>query len=134
MQDADQLLGAVGPDNAALMAARAWAAPRPLIEALTAPTGPASVAVPVVANHARWVVECPDCHGAQLASPSDRRFMCDTCGNASVGGKWRPVTWPTDQDAIAAILADRPAENQNWQPGESIKALRAENGQHMRGA
>lgn len=134
MHDADQLLGTSGPDNAALLAARAWRAPRPLLEALTAPTGPAGSAVPVVANQARWVVECPACHGAQLASPSDRRFMCDNCGNLAVGGKWRPVTWPPDPDAIAAVLADRPAENRNWLPGETVKALRAENKRMMGGA
>lgn len=122
-----------GPDVAAQMTARYWQAERPLLEALLAPLGPASVAVEAYVNHGRWVVECPDCAGAQLASLSDPRFMCNCCGNAGVGGAWRPVIWPKARQGIEDLLEVRPPENQNWRPGETAKQLRAENRAHMKG-
>lgn len=133
LQHADHLEWTSGPDIAAQVAARVWQAPRPLLEALMAPLGPASIAVEVYANHGRWVVECPDCRGAQLASPSDRRFMCNCCGNVAVGGDWRPVVWPKAREVIEDLLSARPAENQNWRPGETRKQLHAENEWHMKG-
>ena len=122
-----------GPDVAAQMTARFWQAPGPLIEALNAPLGPKSVAVEVYVNQGRWIVECPDCRGAQLASLTDPRFMCNCCGNAAIGGSWRPVAWPKSADQIEALLADRPRDNQNWLPGEPLKALRADNDLYLKG-
>lgn len=114
-------------------AARQWTAPRSLLEAMNAPTGGKSVAVQVYVNHGRWIVECPDCRGAQLASPTDRRFMCSDCGNVDAGGAWRPVIWPSDKQAatIEELLALRPVENQNWRPGETARQLHAENRERM---
>ncbi len=89
-------------------------------------------------NHSRWIVCCPliapdtggRCGGAQVAAKSDRRYLCTSCGNAQVGGKWLPVIWPSDKDIarIEAALLARPNEaNRNWKPGEKIAALIAEN-------
>lgn len=121
--------------DAAQEAARQWTAPRPLLAAINASMGRAGTAVHVYANHGRWIVECPDCHGAQLASPTDRRFMCSDCGNGNVGGVWRPVSWPTDKQlsSIEDLLAYRPPENQNWRPGETLTQLRGENAFYMLG-
>lgn len=77
-------------------------------------------------NHGRWVVECPFCPSAQVASTWDRRFFCTDCGNAAVGGGWIEVVWPGEADEIDAALADRPRVNANWR-GETVAALRAEN-------
>lgn len=87
----------------------------------------ASVAVSV--NHGRWVVDCPDCAGAQLACKTDHRFMCNECGNVVVGGLWRTVDWPDDAAGlqIEAALKVRPIANQNWIPSESVEDLLAEN-------
>lgn len=104
-----------------------WRAPRPLADAMAARVGPAAIAVPAYVNAGRWVVECPDCHSAQLACRTDHRFMCSECANAAVGGLWRPVRWPAKVDQIEALLAVRPVENRNCMPGETLKQLRAEN-------
>jgi len=103
-----------------------WQAPTPY-----APTaGVAGPALKVYANEGRWVVDCPDCSGAQLACRTDPRFMCVYCGNASVGGKWRPVSWPRSADLIEIELSARPVEHQHWLPGDTLRQLRAENAAH----
>ena len=90
-------------------------------------------ALPVYVNHGRWVVDCPNCNSAQLASRSDRRFWCVDCRNVWVQGKWVMVTWPSaaDEAAIESVLDRRPhARNANWRPGESVADLIAENTAH----
>lgn len=107
--------------------ARTWQAKTvSLAAALAAPTGPPSSGVRVYANHGRWVVECPDCHAAQIASKEDKRFMCNGCANVAVAGKWRPVTWPSNDAELAALLKARPSVNQNW-VDETVTALTNEN-------
>lgn len=103
-----------------------WRAPVPLGEAMAARLGPAEIAVAVYANHGRWIVECPDCRGAQIASAVDHRFMCCECANAAVGGLWRAVVWPEEHAEIDRALSVRPLENQNWSPGETLEDLEAE--------
>lgn len=105
---------------------RYWRAPVPLADAMTAQLGPARIAVAVYANHGRWIIECPDCRGAQIASADDRRFMCDECANATVDGLWRPVVWPEETAEIDRALSLRPVENQNWIPGETLDDLATE--------
>lgn len=104
-----------------------WLAPTPLEDALAAPVGPKSTAIFATANHGRWIAECPDCRGAQLTAPEDPRFMCVECGNASVGGRWRPVIWPKDHAAIGALLDERPRHLANALPGETLSQIRKEN-------
>lgn len=81
-------------------------------------------------NQGRWIVDCPSCPGAQLASPEVDRFFCVDCLNVAHGGQWLPVQWPEpqDRDAIEAALLARPAiANRSWHPGETIGTLLAEN-------
>lgn len=85
------------------------------------------VAVHARVNHGRWVVDCPWCAGAQVASRTDRRFLCADCFNSTVQGRMVPVDWPAEHAEIEAELGRRPhAENQNWLPGETVGDLRAE--------
>jgi len=95
-------------------------------QAMAALPGPPEIAISVYANHGRWVVECPDCRGAQMASAEDRRFMCHECANVAVEGLWRAVVWPEDHAEIDAALSGRPMVNRNWFPGETLDELRAE--------
>lgn len=83
--------------------------------------------VQVSVNHGRWVVDCPDCAGAQLACRTDRRFMCNECGNVVIGGLWRTVDWPDDSTGIEKALSPRPPANQNWVSSETVEDLLAEN-------
>lgn len=104
-----------------------WSAPVPLNEAMTAPLGPPEIAVSVYANHGRWIVECPECAGAQIASANDPRFMCTVCANVATEGMWRPVIWPDEAVAIDQVLTARPdVATQNWTPGETVDDLLAE--------
>lgn len=103
-----------------------WSAPVPLWQAVSAQLGPAEIAVAVYANQGRWIVECPDCAGAQIASAADYRFMCNCCANVAVEGLWRPVIWPEEHAEIDEALSWRPTVNQNWLPGETLEDLAAE--------
>lgn len=103
-----------------------WSAVIPLETALSAKLGPAAIAVEAYANAGRWVVECPDCSGAQMTSPDDRRFLCTLCANVGVDGLWRPVLWPVEAEAIDAALSSRPLPNRNWAPGETLDDLAVE--------
>jgi len=68
--------------------------------------------------------------------------MCVECGNASNDGKWFQVTVPSNRKAIEAELLKRPmngrnpaeAINRNWEPGETVAALKQENTDHGIGA
>jgi len=90
----------------------------------------ASSNVQVRANHGRWIVDCPFCPSAQVASFDDRRFFCTDCGNKTVDGKWLEIEWPSEAEQIDAVLGTRPPENANWQVGESIAQLHVENADH----
>lgn len=87
--------------------------------------------LPVTANHGRWVVECPDCAGAQLACATDHRFLCNYCGNTAVDGAWRRIAWPQDRNEIEEALAVRPQPNRNWSPAQTVADLLAENAAEM---
>lgn len=115
--------------NAAEVAALHWRVEYvPVAEALAAPMGGKAVAVVVYANHGRWVVECPDCHSAQLACPDDHRFMCSECANAGVDGVWRPVAWPKDAEKIAELLdARHEITSRSWEPYETVQDLHHQN-------
>lgn len=127
MQDANSLTWTGSKAGAEEVALVGWTAPVPAAQAFAAGMGPRSTAIAAYVNHGRWVVECPDCAGAQMACPDDRRFMCNNCANALNGGFWRLVAWPKDRDKIEALLRPRPIENQHWRPGETVVDLKAEN-------
>lgn len=93
---------------------------------------PKAEAIEVFVNHGRWIAQCPDCLGAQVASRNDPRFMCNNCANAALLGLWRPVAWPKDPAKIEALLEVRPhAHTRNWNPGETTRDLKADNIEHF---
>jgi hypothetical protein len=111
---------------------RWWVAEVPIELVIDNGTAPASEAVEVYANHGRWIAECPDCCGAQLASRTDLRFMCNNCANAAVGCLWRAVVWPKSAAQIEALLDARPlAHSRNWAPGDTLRKLKADNVAHL---
>jgi hypothetical protein len=91
---------------------------------------PGTENVPARVDHGRWIVDCPNCNGAQFASVTDRRFLCCECENIAIGGLWRRVVWPDNWPEIESVLRVRPIENRNWHPEESTDDLRAENAAH----
>ena len=84
-------------------------------------------------NHGRWIVECPSCSSAQVASRTDPRFFCSECLNGYAGQEFVAVVWPEDAEAIEAELEKRPQKtNQNWMTHETVSILRAENEHNLR--
>lgn len=120
----------IGKSDAELAPRLFWQASRGVN--FNAETAGDEYAIQAYVNHGRWLAECPDCHGAQVTSPDDRRFMCHCCGNEEVGGRWRAVVWPAKARAIEQLLELRPKpENQNWRPGETVADLIHENDTKM---
>jgi len=84
-------------------------------------------AVAVRVYRGMWIVDCPSCHGAQVAASGDHRMLCVDCFNADIGGRWRRVAWPADAPAIERVLLARPdPDTRNW-TGEPVDQLQAEN-------
>ncbi len=84
-------------------------------------------------SHGRWMAECPHCHSAQVASVTDKRFMCIECGNVAFEHQWLEVRWPSEktrQQIEAALLVRPREENRNWVPSEKVKDLKKENIDH----
>lgn len=84
-----------------------------------------SPTVLVRVNHGRWLVDCPWCNGAQVASITDRRFVCADCFNAPVQGHPLRTAWPSDElrAEIEAEMQLRSDPARNWMPGETMDDL-----------
>jgi hypothetical protein len=82
-------------------------------------------------NDGRWIVQCPDCNGAQPAFDGELLYMCHGCWNISTQHKWRRVTFPPDRVDIEGALEIRPlSQNRWWKPPETLQDLRDENSGH----
>ena len=104
-----------------------------LVRIAIPPMARVSKAVPLKARLYRnqWIVDCPECRGAEFAFFDEPLFMCSNCFNGAVGGEWRRVEFPPNRTEIEAAVKVRavPA-NRNWEPGETVDMLRAENRAH----
>ncbi len=128
--DKDQVVS-VPADHAAEFPAIAFWHRRDVPQHL--PTKAINLAVEVLVNGGRWLVQCPSpyCSGAQYASKNDRRFFCIDCLNVDQGGAWLRVKWPADPAAIEAALDARPhLTTRNWLPAETVADLHRENVEH----
>lgn len=75
-----------------------------------------------------WCVDCPDCGGGEMVWTNDLKIWCHRCGNAAVGGLYRPVELPEAASAIEDVLSKRPRrETRNWRHNETLDELRAQN-------
>jgi hypothetical protein len=98
---------------------------------------PAGFRVAAFMSAGRWVARCPRCTSAEMRGRCDDgttggldadRFVCReshggcgfTCG----------VDWPSTITQIEALLIPRPPVHRNWQPGETLQDLLAENAEH----
>jgi len=77
-----------------------------------------------------WIVECPDCGGAEFVNFDDLRFFCCACRNAKTRHKPRAVIAPDDElrRMIEETLLKRSdPRTRNWTSDETIDDLEAEN-------
>ena len=73
-------------------------------------------------NSGRWICVC-DCGNAPSADPAWVMALCFECGK-----EWAPTfPLPTTLDAIEAVLVQRPIQNRNWLPEQTVEDLQAEN-------
>lgn len=89
--------------------------------------------LPARINHGRWIVDCPDCNGAQMVFGDSAApvTMCPNCWNGAALRRWRRVLFPKDRAEIEAALAMRPLPmNRNWSPGETVADLWHENAEN----
>lgn len=97
-------------------------------------------ATPLVArvNHGTWIASC-DCGARGIPAPGCVVFVdkqlgwCARCGNQGSGHGWRPVQIPSAdlRNQIEAVLLCRPnVGDRNWEPGESVADLIAQNQEH----
>jgi hypothetical protein len=78
-------------------------------------------------NHGRWIVTCPFCPGAELASKTNPVFICQSCWNSEIGGKQLTVLFPEKVKDIEDALTVRPLDNRNWETTETVETLLADN-------
>ena len=77
-------------------------------------------------EYARWIVDCPNCHGAEFYF-EDKLFLCSACNNSNVGGKVHKVKMHKDKKKIEDALAKRPIINRHWREPETVDDLEKEN-------
>lgn len=100
---------------------------------------PTAAPLVAVVNHGVWIAPCP-CRSPGEPAPGLVVWLslpwgwCLRCRNRETGGLWRPVTVPLacDVAAIEAALSVRPSvANCNWEPGETVADLLAQNDDHQ---
>tara|TARA_Y100000310_G_scaffold124814_1_gene123609 strand:- start:534 stop:947 length:414 start_codon:yes stop_codon:yes gene_type:complete len=102
------------------------------------PSSDVQGAVEAQVNQGRWVACCPapGCGEATCISSITPLFVCSVCGSLENDGKWYAVILPDRKEQIEAELLKRPARdgwravNRNWQPGETVAQLQADNELH----
>lgn len=102
---------------------------------------PVRTDVAAVASVSRncWVAQCPfpHCRGLSFegiwkpAGGVPDFFYCCSCGNEAVEGQRIAIAFAVPTGAVEAVLEARPdAHTRNWNAGETIAMLRAENKAH----
>ena len=81
------------------------------------------------AEHARWIVDCPNCGSAEFYF-EDKLFLCSLCGNSDVEGKARKVKMPKTRNDIEVILGKRKIKNRHWRKPETVEDLEKESISH----
>lgn len=77
--------------------------------------------LPARVNQGRWIADCPDCTGAEMADPAWPYSVCCSCG----AGPYR-VEFPPEREAIEQALLRRPhAAFMSWEPGITVEELLA---------
>ena len=89
---------------------------------------------PLVArvNHGRLMANCPSCGAGIAIEPGWHGAGCMD-DNAECYRWFQNVVIPDNLSEIDAVLKQRPrVENRNWEPGETVAFLKAENDLRMK--
>lgn len=88
--------------------------------------------MPVRVDWGRWIADCP-CGGAEMVwLEGPHQIWCAQCGNAALGGQWRPVALPDRVHEIIVALEARPhRKDRNWRPPETADDLHAWNAANL---
>ena len=76
-------------------------------------------------EHARWIVDCPNCGSAEFYF-EDKLFFCSLCQNSDVEGKTRKVKMPKTRKDIEVMLGKRKIMNRHWREPETVEDLENE--------
>ncbi len=60
-------------------------------------------------DNGRWLIDCPNCNSALMASRVFSIFICAECGSPENGGLWYTVRYPEERKEIERLLLLRPA-------------------------
>lgn len=82
----------------------------------------------VFVNHGRWCAKC-ECGGSEYVW-EEGLFMCQSCWNSAHKHNFRQSVFPENRRAVEQLLNVRPLVNRNWNIGETIDNLKAENAEH----
>ena len=82
-----------------------------------------------------WIADCPreGCGGAEFVNFQDPRFFCCNCRNADWDGQPIKIKLPSEKQRadVEQVLLERPdPATRNWEPGETVADLKAENREH----
>jgi hypothetical protein len=84
--------------------------------------------LPAEVFEGQWIVRCDTCRNSQFTSRADKRFFCVNCLNGEHGNQWRRVVWPRkDADIESILLCRRRFEHRNYEKGETVASLVADN-------
>jgi hypothetical protein len=87
--------------------------------------------VSAIVNNNRWIVKCPYCAGAMLASKHDPIFWCVNCENQANQGLPMAVHFPKNRELIEWVLMKRPdPTTRNWIVTETVADLIRDNKAH----
>lgn len=73
-------------------------------------------------EYARYIVDCPNCNGAEFAF-EDKLFFCSQCQNSDIGGEARRVKMPNERKQIEEELGKRPIINRHWKPDKDVEEI-----------
>lgn len=86
-----------------------------------------SATVAARANWGRWIADCLTCGSADRFRPGTPDMTCMECG------AYQEIVWPAESLVVGVerLLMMRPnPATRNWEPGETLHDLLAENVEH----
>ena len=81
-------------------------------------------------NQGRWIILCPSCSGAEIASTLLLQFYCFSCFNSGHDNHILPIAFPDNKEEIEIALLQRPHHDFMSWTDETIEQLMETDGFH----